>query len=65
MDAEHLDANRRMWNERVPLHLPSTLYDVDGFLAGSSRLRPFEREELGPVRGRSMVHLQCTSGSTP
>lgn len=62
MDPEHLDANRRMWDERVAIHVPSTLYDVDGFLAGASRLRPFEREELGPVRGRSMVHLQCHFG---
>ncbi len=62
MDPEHLDANRRMWDERVPLHVPSALYDVDGFLAGSSRLRPFEREEMGDVSGRSMIHLQCHFG---
>lgn len=62
MDREHLEANRLAWDERVPIHLPSTLYDVEGFLAGGSKLRPFERDELGPVAGRSMVHLQCHFG---
>lgn len=62
MDPVHLDANRRMWDERVPLHLPSELYDVEGFLAGASRLRPFEQEELGAVEGRRLAHLQCHFG---
>ena len=62
MDPVHLDANRRMWDERVPLHLPSELYDVEGFLSGASPLRPFEQEELGDVGGRRLAHLQCHFG---
>jgi len=56
------ELNRAFWDERVPLHVRSDFYDVDGFLAGACTLRPFEPEELGDVRGRSLVHLQCHFG---
>jgi len=44
---------------RTRAHLGSTFYDVASFKAGRSTLRPLEREELGDVRGRSLLHLQC------
>jgi SAM-dependent methyltransferase len=56
------ELNRAFWDERVPIHTKSDFYDVDGFLAGASALRPFEPEELGDVRGLSLVHLQCHFG---
>jgi SAM-dependent methyltransferase len=56
------DLNRAWWDERVPLHVSSDFYDVEGFKAGASTLRPFELEELGDVSGRSLVHLQCHFG---
>lgn len=56
------DLNRSWWDERVPLHVASDFYDVDGFKAGANRLRPFELEEVGDVSGRSLVHLQCHFG---
>lgn len=56
------ELNRAFWDERVPIHTKSDFYDVDGFLAGASALRPFEPAELGDVRGRSLVHLQCHFG---
>lgn len=62
MEEHHREANRQMWDERVPIHLKSDFYDVPGFLAGTSHLRDFEREELGDVRGKSLAHLQCHFG---
>jgi SAM-dependent methyltransferase len=56
------DLNRAWWDERVPLHVSSDFYDVEGFKAGASTLRPFELEELGDVSDRSLVHLQCHFG---
>lgn len=53
--------NQELWDERVPLHVASTFYDVDGFKSGRPQLQPFEVEELGPVDGR-LVHLQCHFG---
>jgi SAM-dependent methyltransferase len=57
-----LEPNRSWWDERVPIHVGSTFYDVDGFRAGGSTLRPFEREEVGNVAGKRLVHLQCHFG---
>jgi SAM-dependent methyltransferase len=46
----------------VPIHTGSDFYDVEGFKAGGSSLRPFEVEEMGPVEGKRLVHLQCHFG---
>jgi len=40
----------------------SALYDVAGFKAGKSRLKPVEREELTDVQGKSLLHIQCHFG---
>jgi len=55
-------ANRAMWDERVPIHVGSDFYGVEEFKAGRSTLHPFEVAELGPVRDRELVHLQCHFG---
>jgi len=60
--SDWLALNRRMWDERVPIHLASRFYDVPGFLAGRSTLRDFERTEMGPVSGLDLLHLQCHFG---
>jgi SAM-dependent methyltransferase len=61
--ADHpLDLNRSWWDERVPIHVGSAFYDVEGFRAGGSTLRPFERKELGDVTGKRLAHLQCHFG---
>jgi SAM-dependent methyltransferase len=54
--------NRANWDDRVPVHLASSFYDVAGFRDGASTLRPFELAEVGSVAGRSLVHLQCHIG---
>ncbi|RLT28011.1 MAG: methyltransferase domain-containing protein [Chloroflexi bacterium] len=61
-DAERLDANRRNWDERVPIHLASPYYDLAAFRAGRNTLHPFELEELTDVAGKALVHLQCHFG---
>ena len=62
MKPEHRHANLGSWDERVPIHLESKLYDVKGFMAGKSKLRPFELQEIGEVTGRRLAHLQCHFG---
>jgi SAM-dependent methyltransferase len=56
------EVNRAWWDERVPIHVGSAFYDVDGFRAGGSSLRPFEVEEVGDVAGKRLAHLQCHFG---
>ncbi len=54
--------NRAAWDERVGIHLESAYYDNETFRAGRSSLRPFELDEVGPVAGKTLVHLQCHFG---
>ena len=61
-DDRYLDLNRSFWDERVPIHVGSAFYDVEGFRAGGSTLRPFELEEVGDVTGKRLAHLQCHFG---
>ena len=54
------ERNRANWDERTAIHLPA--YGVSQFLAGDLSLGSLEREEVGDVTGRSMLHLQCHFG---
>lgn len=56
------EANRALWNARVPHHLASRMYDVEGFVAGRNSLTALELELLGDVRGQRVLHLQCHFG---
>ena len=65
MEADGIDwrgLNRANWDDRVPVHLASSFYDLAGFRAGADTLRPFEAAEAGPVLGKRLVHLQCHIG---
>jgi len=59
---EYGEANRRHWDELVPIHVRSQFYDVASFKAGKTSLKRLELEELGDVRGQSLLHLQCHFG---
>ncbi|MEU7578646.1 class I SAM-dependent methyltransferase [Streptomyces sp. NPDC041068] len=60
--ADWRETNRKRWDERVPLHLASDYYDLGAFRAGKDPLRDHELTEVGDVRGRSLLHLQCHIG---
>jgi SAM-dependent methyltransferase len=57
-----VEVNRQNWEERVPIHVSSSFYDVDGFVAGKPALEPFEIDELGPLGDLRLAHLQCHFG---
>ena len=57
-----MDTNRAHWDEVVPIHVASDFYDVASFKAGESKLKPVELAELGDVRGKTLLHLQCHFG---
>ncbi|THV36993.1 class I SAM-dependent methyltransferase [Glycomyces buryatensis] len=56
------EANRAMWDERVPIHAASEMYDQDAFRDGKNTICPFEEEEIGDVTGKRLLHLQCHMG---
>jgi len=57
-----MDINRAHWDEITPIHIQSAFYDVEGFRSHPNRLKPVELEEVGDVRGKSLLHLQCHFG---
>lgn len=59
---EHVQVNRDLWNRWIPIHEKSAFYDVAGFRAGASTLKPVELEEVGSVEGKRLLHLQCHFG---
>jgi SAM-dependent methyltransferase len=62
MNEEYMHINQQRWNEMVGVHEKSAFYDVAGFKAGRNTVAPLEREELGNVAGKSLLHLQCHFG---
>lgn len=61
-ESEWFALNRASWNIRTPIHLASGFYDVASFKAGRSSLKSIELEQVGDVRGQSLLHLQCHFG---
>lgn len=57
-----LEKNRRAWNQRAEIHMASGFYDVAGFKEGKTSLKHIEREILGEITGKSILHLQCHFG---
>jgi SAM-dependent methyltransferase len=56
------DCNRRRWNEVTSIHVKSAFYNVEGFKDGESSLKSVELSQLGDIRGKSLLHLQCHFG---
>jgi 2-polyprenyl-3-methyl-5-hydroxy-6-metoxy-1,4-benzoquinol methylase len=59
---EQFESNKHLWNNLTCAHLVSDFYDVEGFRAGRNQLLPIEVSEVGDVRGKSILHLQCHFG---
>lgn len=59
---DYREVNAASWDEMVGFHLTSEFYDVAGFKRHRDSLRAFERDEVGTVDGKSLVHLQCHFG---
>jgi SAM-dependent methyltransferase len=58
------DVNLRNWEERVPIHArdASGFYNIEAILVGRGKLGRIEAAEVGDVRGRRLLHLQCHLG---
>ncbi len=60
--AENLEG----WDRLAPLHARGSgaaFYRIEEWLAGETKLAPWEIEELGPVTGKRLLHLQCHIGT--
>lgn len=61
-EREWFEMNRASWDARTPVHLASSFYDLASFRAGATSLKPIELEQVGDVRGKTLLHLQCHFG---
>ncbi len=60
---DYLSANRRTWDEWADIHIKgSSFYPVEQFKAGKQGWRPNIPDDIGPVTGKSMLHLLCHFG---
>ena len=57
-------SNRRLWDAWTKIHVGSEFYDVASFRNGERPIRvaDYEREEVGDVEGKTLLHLQCHFG---
>jgi SAM-dependent methyltransferase len=64
MAKEYFEANRKMWDEFAKEHFQneSEFYSVKSFLEGKSTLKSYELNEMGEVKGKKLLHLQCHFG---
>jgi len=61
--ADHyLEINRTLWNNKTQVHLQSDFYNVKDFKKGATSLQSIELEQLGNVKDRTLLHLQCHFG---
>lgn len=62
--SEYAEGNRTIWNDWVTHDLDSEHHrDVERFRTSGSSLRSIEREELGDIAGKRLIHLLCNMGS--
>lgn len=58
------ETNRRQWDERAAVHRADRtgFYAIEQFRQGGDVLMPIEAGEIGDVRGKTLLHLQCHIG---
>ncbi len=62
---DYFNDNQAWWDEVTPVHektYGNLFVGIDEFLGGKTTLEPLELEEMGPVPGKSLLHLQCHFG---
>ena len=57
-----LESNRKRWDALVPVHVRSRFYSVEKFKSTKNSLQSVELTEVGKVRGKDLLHLQCHFG---
>lgn len=61
-DNDFFKANQHAWDLRTDWHIGSDFYDVAAWKAGKEALTPIELREVGDVKGKRLLHLQCHFG---
>ncbi|MDQ1256720.1 MAG: hypothetical protein QG656_1319 [Candidatus Hydrogenedentes bacterium] len=59
---DYFEKNKAKWNAYTPIHAASKFYDLESFKRGKCSLFHVERDEVGEVLGKTLLHLQCHFG---
>ncbi|MFW9902796.1 MAG: class I SAM-dependent methyltransferase [Candidatus Thorarchaeota archaeon] len=59
---EYINRNKKRWEELADLHFKSKFYNVENFKKGGISISELEINEVGDVRGKKLLHLQCHFG---
>jgi SAM-dependent methyltransferase len=62
MYESYFEENKTSWNKRTAIHKDSDFYDLASFKKGKTSLNRIELRELGDVKGKTLLHLQCHFG---
>lgn len=62
-EGDNYATNQAWWDERATLHARSSFYDIQKVVEGETRLSDYEITEMGDVKNRSLLHLQCHIGT--
>ncbi|MFC1961171.1 class I SAM-dependent methyltransferase [Chloroflexota bacterium] len=54
--------NRAMWDDYARAHFTSEFYNVERFRTTRDSLHDLEKNEVGDVSGKSLLHMQCHFG---
>lgn len=57
-----IKANKQWWNSATAIHAGSKLYNLKSFKKGKSHLESIELQEVGSVKGKTLLHLMCHFG---
>ena len=59
---DYFEINKKLWNQKVGIHLNTDLYNMEAFMKGETSLDPATLKHLGEVKGKRILHLQCHFG---
>ncbi|MHA1994111.1 MAG: class I SAM-dependent methyltransferase [Candidatus Hodarchaeales archaeon] len=59
---EYIEANKKRWNELADVHFRGEFYNVEKFREGGISITDLEVKEVGSVKGKKLLHLQCHFG---
>lgn len=59
---EYVKTNRKRWDELADIHYTSEFYNVKEFKKGGISISNLEIKEVGDVKGKKLLHLQCHFG---
>lgn len=59
---DYIKINKKRWDELAKIHFNSKFYNVEKFNEGGISISDLEINEVGDVKGKKLLHLQCHFG---